>query len=179
MFGVSTLSFDVLTLKVVSIKAMTINAGKLAKDPLMAAVMGDRFRRISLIGEVLTDLLEELEPLGISCESPFFNPGRPNAFAPLVEVLTEVKKSVSSHSRLKPLYLIDPPTVKKAVGAEGRGVGGKEAMKDAFRKLTELTPLFDPPLESLDEHAVDASAVAYCLYKDYVNGKVKRLGEFG
>ena len=57
----------------------------------------------------------------------------------------------------KPLYMIDPPSVKKAVGAQTRG--DKDAVKKAIKLIKELEMV---NFNNLDEHSIDATAVGYC-----------------
>ena len=66
-----------------------------------------------------------------------------------------VKYAVYDWDSTVPVVFIDPPTVKKAFKAAGNK---KEQMSEALSKLAELQ---FPGTENLDEHSVDALAVAY------------------
>lgn len=60
---------------------------------------------------------------------------------------------------------IDPSSVKNAVGAKGNAK--KEVMAEQLLTLENIL-LSDRPLRELDEHSVDAVAVAYSAYKNLV-----------
>jgi Holliday junction resolvasome RuvABC endonuclease subunit len=66
----------------------------------------------------------------------------------------------------KPLYRVDPPTVKKKVGAPGNA--DKNAVKQALLRLPDLNYQGETPLAMLDEHSVDALAVAYGKWRAYL-----------
>jgi Holliday junction resolvasome RuvABC endonuclease subunit len=59
--------------------------------------------------------------------------------------------------------MIDPPSVKKAVGATSHAK--KDEVKAALARLPDLNYNGPVPLEMLDEHSIDALAVAYCRLK--------------
>ena len=52
--------------------------------------------------------------------------------------------------------MVDPPSVKKAVGAPARG--DKDAVKRAIKLIKELEMV---NFDNFDEHSIDATAVGY------------------
>lgn len=156
--GVACLSVDAHTLEVVNTQAITFVGSKLGMDPWMEGMHSARFARIAAHQENLKAIFRQTLPVSIVCESPFYNPRRPNAFAPLVETLNAIRRAVWEYDAQQPLESVDPPTVKNAVGAKGN------ADKDAVKAKVLTLPLnfTGPiPLELLDEHSIDAIAVAY------------------
>jgi hypothetical protein len=82
------------------------------------------------------------------------------SFAALTECLFMLKQVVYNYDNYKQLELIDPPSVKKAVGAKGSG-SNKDLIKNSLMEIARLENWHLPLIESLDEHSVDATAVAY------------------
>ena len=80
-----------------------------------------------------------------------------------MEVLSEIRNACRRYSPYKTLHLIDPPSVKLAVNAKGQK--GKEPVKDGVRSIPELLDNLDVQIDTLDEHAIDATAVAYAFLK--------------
>lgn len=69
------------------------------------------------------------------------------------------------------LHTVDPPTVKKAVGVLGK-IKGKDKKSPVKDKVAQLSALYlEKDIESLDEHAVDAVAVAYACYKQFLGAR--------
>lgn len=162
--GLAIISFDIETFKIVSTQAKTFTASKMFnEDSWGAELHGNRVWRIKHLQQTLTDIFNYVDPVFIVCESPFYNPRRPNAYGVLVEVLTAVRNSVMEHDSWKSLYLIDPPTIKKAVGAAGNA--DKFKMQEMVCAMDNLNPIPGLDISKLDEHSIDAIAVAYCKYK--------------
>lgn len=171
--GLSCIEFNVDTFEVVKVTAETVDGSKLPSNPWLGRLYGGRAQRIDALGNFLTTYLHHNDPFGIACEAPFFNPRRPNAYAALIEVVCALKQSLWVYDRRKKLYSFDPPTVKKAVGASGGG--GKDVVKDAIRKHAVLGVVMKDMLDTLDEHSIDATAVAFTLLNEYSSGKVQPL----
>lgn len=162
--GFSVLSFDVVTNEIVKTQAKTFTGSKLAcVSEWEELTHGERQARISAHGKNLLELFNHYMPLQIACEAPFYNMKRPNAFQALLEVILEVKKSAMLYDPWRVVYLIDPPTVKKSVGASGGG--DKDAVKKAIRLKTEELKLTQD-LDEYDEHSIDSIAVAYCRFQE-------------
>ena len=91
----------------------------------------------------------------------------PGAYGALVEVICGIRNAVIRYSDVKPLYKVDPSSVKQAIGAKGNA--DKNAVRDYVSKIPELINNLDNPLCSLDEHSIDAMAVAYHQLLSYRN----------
>ena len=163
--GFGTIEFDIETMQIVKSTAKTFVGSKLMRQKSWEIELnGERFSRINAHKENLKYLFGIHNPLQIACESPFYNPRRPNAYGVLVEVLIAIKQAVYEYSNWRSVFLIDPPTVKKAIGAPGNA--DKVKMKECILKMTNLC--YDGNLEEIDEHSIDALAVAYCRYKELI-----------
>ncbi len=162
--GVGILMLDARTLQIVGSEALTLNGDRLAgKNSWMAEVYGDRIARITAMRDTLIAIFRHHQPLDIATESPFYSQRRPQAFSALTEVICAIRDAVMQYDSWKTLYSIDPPTVKMAVGAAGNAP--KEIMKEKILGLACLRYNGEIPLHHLDEHSIDALAVAYCRYK--------------
>ncbi len=173
--GLSCITYRVDDFKILKVEALTLDGSKLSTNAWLSRMYGDRAGRVKALGEWLYDYLLEKEPFGIASESPFYNQKRPNAYGALKEVICALRDNVWSYSIRKPLYMIDPPTVKRAVGAAGN------ADKDAVKKAIVNHLVLGEHLANLavmpDEHSLDAIAVAYCLLVDYMGGRVREIAD--
>lgn len=165
--GLCVLSFDIVTFEIISTQAKTFYGDRLPQyDKFIAATHGDRVARILAHKQNIKELLYYYKPIIVASESPFFNTRRPNAFAALLEVLTMIRDSIIEYNPYQPLIGIDPPTVKKAVGAPGNA--DKSMVLLALSKMGDALKLNQNYISQLDEHSVDAIAVAYCAYVNQV-----------
>lgn len=163
--GVAVLSVDVTTMQIVSSIARTYIGSKMAgKNNWIGSLHGDRVGRILAHEDNLLEIFNYYNPLIIVSESPFINTKFPQSGLVLTEVLCSIRRAVMRYSIWKELCLVDPPTVKKAVGAPGNAQ--KEVVKEKIMQLTDLNYSGDVPLEYLDEHSIDALAVAYFKFKN-------------
>lgn len=160
--GVAELAFDVVTLEIVNVTARTLVAAKHTKDYWTNEIHGDKYGRLYWLENELLEIFQQSDPFQIACEAPFFSRLHPNAFEPLVETKMIIRRAVMRFTAWKPLHQIDPPTVKNAVG--GKGNADKNRMKELVIALN-LPYNGIIPIEQLDEHSIDAIAVAYCRFK--------------
>lgn len=176
--GVAILKFDLVTFQLVAVEAKTLTGSRLNKyNGWLGEVHGDRASRIFFLQKELEDIFNYVQPLDIVAESPFFSRRRPQAFGALTEIVSAIRYAVMRHDAWKQLILIDPPSVKVAVGAEVQG--GKESVRAAILSIAhELNYCGEIPLEWLDEHSIDAIAIAlwrFYLIRQMVVGIPLRL----
>lgn len=162
-FGVAVLTVDLDTLQIVRSDAWSIFGAKLMnKNSWIEEFRGARVARIHAIQNHLRSVFAHFEPIYIACESPFINQKFPQAGIVLTEVLTSVRQVVMEYSPWCQLVMIDPPTVKRSVGAPGNAP--KEVMQQRVMELPDLHYNGDRAITLLDEHAIDALAVGYGSY---------------
>lgn len=165
--GVGILSFDVETLVIVSTQAFTLNGTRNGRGSFVTQVHGDRRGRIDSHKYEIARVLQLVRPVAIASESPFMSRRRPAAYGALTEVVCAIWEALMLYDPWRPLEMIDPPTVKRAVGVSGKtgGPEGKKLMQKALLVL-EHTLHYNGlvPMAELDEHSIDALAVAYCHY---------------
>lgn len=134
-------------------------------------VHGTRTARLMALEDRLFLLFEQWQPHAICSEAPYM--GRfPQAFAALTECVSYVRRAVCRYDRYIPLDVVDPPTAKKAVGVLVKRGVTKDDVTVAIARLP-LVYASGIDLSTLDEHQVDALAVAYYqsqIFRDQIPG---------
>ena len=157
--GYSALSYDLVTGEIKLIEVNTFVTDKLLRTkPWLADKLGERYAKLEILEEKLVEVFGRHSPASVCSEAPYL--GRfPQAFAALTECLYMERKALLRHSTEMFLFSIDPSTVKRCVGVNGKS-SDKKDMTNALKALKEIdTSGWD--LDSLDEHSIDAIAVAY------------------
>lgn len=166
-FGISVITVNMQTMKIVCSDAWTINGEKLAgKSNFIEEIHGGRVNRILAIEDNLLEVFNYYRPTLVASEAPFINNAFPQAGIALSEVLVTIRRAVMRYDAWKMLYLIPPSLVKNAVGAGG--AGKKDIIKEKVLAIEELNYQGFVPMISLDEHSIDALAVAYARYKSLI-----------
>lgn len=171
--GVCVLYFNVVTLAINRISPMTYTGSKLPSDPMLSILHGDRVSRVKAHEDNLFNIFSQNSPIAVSTESPFYNPRMPGAYGALVEVICGIRNAVIRYSDVKPLYKVDPSSVKQAIGAKGNA--DKDGVRGYISKIPEIIDRLDRPLSSLDEHSIDATAVAYHQLLSYRNSTLSYI----
>lgn len=162
--GVGVIRFDITTLRIVDCDAWTLVGKKLAgKQGWMTDLHGERNGRVYALEQELLRIFQYFQPLEIASESPFINSKFPQAGLALTVVVCGIRQAVMQYDVWKELHLIDPPTVKMAVGAPGNAP--KEVVKEKIMAIPNLNYIGSMALSSLDEHSIDALAVAFCRFR--------------
>lgn len=160
--GVGLIRVDFLTRQIVSSDAFTLRGDWLVHGDWIPNIHGERYARIRALTETLVEIFIRSSAWRISSEAPFFNPRRPAAFEALVEILSGIRQAVHEYDPWQKLYTVDPSSVKNAVGAKGGS--DKDIIKQSVLRLPDLHYQGTKPLAELDEHSIDALAVAYWSY---------------
>lgn len=160
--GVSIVEIEYNTNTIRRISAFTIHPVKL---PNLTGLdyYNHSSRTITLYklkGE-LYRVFTEIEPSLVICESPFFNRLCPMAYGSLLEVVSAIRDVVISLNKNIPFNTIEPLLVKKVVGAGM--VAGKADIKTKISNLPAITDVLIQDINTLDEHSLDAIAVAYAF----------------
>lgn len=161
--GLCVMHIDVTTFEIIETTSKTYIGSKLGMSKEIASIFGDKFARIEAHKQNIISILCDVNPISIVCESPFYNSRRPSAFAALTEVVCAIRYACFEYSRLLSLELVDPPTAKIATGAKGNAK--KEQVQEAILRLNNLNYVGDVSLDKLDEHSIDAIAIAYWKYR--------------
>jgi Holliday junction resolvasome RuvABC endonuclease subunit len=165
MLGVAVITIDINTCQIIQSNAMTLNGDRLSRELYwLKDNMGDRFSRIYAIENQLVDLLNYYQPLIVASESPFINQRFPAAGIALTEVICAIRSALYRHDIWKTLKIVSPSEVKNAAGAKGNC--------DKQTMLAKIISLADAlryngavPIQSLDEHSIDALSVGFYEFK--------------
>lgn len=163
--GVAVLDIQLATNEIALLDARTfVGQSMLDGYRKLAAVHGDRMARLMAHEDNLVRYFQTMTPHSIISESPFL--GRfPATFAALTECMTTIRRAVWRYEQELSLLLVDPPTAKMAVGLVIRRGMDKEDVKQAILRLTALQNPTNLDLAALDEHSIDAIAVAFTRAK--------------
>jgi Holliday junction resolvasome RuvABC endonuclease subunit len=159
--GVGLVWFNIDNYDIVKCASNTYRGSRLAGSDWSEAIHGARYRRIEALMWNLSILFNREKPIVIGSESAFINVRRPQAYGALTEVVTAIRHTVQSYDLFRPLYMVPPSTVKNAIGCKGNA--DKEAVKNSVLKIEKLTSTCESEIALMDEHSVDALAVAYAM----------------
>ena len=168
--GICILIIDLNTFDILSTIAWTINGSKLAgKNTWSEELYGNRYSRVQSIEYELLQIFNNYQPTIIVSEAPFINQKFPAAGIALTEVMCAIRRAVMNYDLWIELKIVPPSSVKNGINAVGGA--NKYAMKE---KLTLLLPILNycgfADFDLLDEHSIDAIAVAFYGYLNYVKG---------
>lgn len=162
--GVALLSYDLVNQSLLVDEALTFTADTMIhRYPNIIDAQGERYARIHAHRENLKQYFQTHQPHAIASEAPYFR-RLVQAFASLTECVYAIRMAAYDYDQFRPLHTIDPATVKKSVGVSGKS-GDKEEMRKAILRLGILTTAQEETLHLLDEHAIDAIAVAYTHFR--------------
>lgn len=155
--GVAALSWDFQSpFRVQQAFTLTVTGRELPYQAL-SELHGNRHSRLRNQGEVLHAFLTDYRPHAVVCEAPYMG-SFAQSFMALTEAICEVRHRVQFYDPQVPLYTIDPTTVKKTVGVKISRKMDKEDVRIALVNRADVQ--WEVPPQSLDEHGVDAVAVA-------------------
>lgn len=170
--GIAAFSIQIAPFKILKITAWTLKADRLVDDSgLDDEDYIERLHKRYTMGKALNKALEMFSPSLVISESPFFDRRKPGSFAVLTEVLTTLFDTVVAYNPSVQFSMMEPQLVKKSLGVAG--IKGKEVVKEAVSKNEEIMTCLETPMETMDEHAIDAVAVGYSWLKlksGYVKG---------
>lgn len=170
--GIASFSIQIVPFKILKITALTLKADRLVDDSgLDDEDYIERLHKRYTMGKALNKALEMFSPSLVISESPFFDRRKPGSFAVLTEVLTTLFDTVVAYNPSVQFSMMEPQLVKKSLGVAG--IKGKEVVKEAVSKNEEIMTCLETPIETMDEHAIDAVAVGYSWLKlksGYVKG---------
>lgn len=125
----------------------------------IAFLHGARFARYRALRQYIDDLLDRYDPDAIVVEGPFMHL-HAESFATLRESLYMIREAAIEYHPSLPVHVVAPMSAKKAVKAK-RYDKGKDFVRDAVLELKDV--YYDRSIDqyTLDEHGIDAVAVAY------------------
>lgn len=164
--GLSVMEINLDDLTISNTYAFTLKGEKLSNSPILFENYGAKFSRISGMMYQITRVLDIVSPTIVTSESPFFNPTRPAAFEALIEVISQLRNTLFNYDPQIKLQLVDPSSVKNAVGAKGGA--NKVTIKEALLKLDTIYYRGDVNMDLLDDNSIDSIAVNYWYYLRHI-----------
>lgn len=123
----------------------------------------ERMLKICRMKQALQNILIQVNPCLVICESPFFNRLMPSAYQALVQVISGFQQATIEYNQNIPFYFIEPLLVKKKIGAGF--TSGKVSVKEMVGSNDFIMSRLVSNINYLDEHAIDAIAIAYGYIK--------------
>lgn len=167
--GVSVFTIDYATGKILSIFAFTIVNDKLPdRTNLDPEIVIERTIKLYKLRDGIEWVLATYNPAYVVCEAPFYNRFMPMAFGALLEVVGMVHSAILQWNNNVGFHTVAPLLVKKLINTKAvknDTLKGKELVKKAVFEIPEIMNVLEVPLDSLSEHAIDAIAVGYSLFK--------------
>ncbi len=161
--GIAILTIQVSPPRILSIFATTLKADRLIDDcSLDDEDYAEQTHKRHRMCEGLRTYLRAYDPCHVVSESPFFDRRKPGSFVVLAEVLVSLFDTVAEHNSLVRFSKVEPLVVKKILGVAGQK--GKEVVREAMENVEVITDVLQDPLDTLDEHAIDAIGVGYAWF---------------
>lgn len=123
---------------------------------------GSRVVRLMIMHDEVINLLRIHQPHAVVIESNYLGKFA-TSFAALVECVITIRQAVYAYDPFMQLYLVDPTTVKINTGMKKVRGTDKEDVRRHLRECEDLE--WEVDIDTLDEHSVDASAIAYYYAK--------------
>jgi Holliday junction resolvasome RuvABC endonuclease subunit len=172
--GICILKYLPSTKTITHADAFTVYGSKLCKNVVSVDLRDHVLLRINAHKENLINVLLSERPDEVIAESSFFNPRRPHAYGVLIQVMDAIRAAAHVYEPYMQVHLIPPSCVKIAVGAKSGD--DKNPVRTAVLDLPDLNYDGDIPIDKLDEHSIDALAVAYAKFKLNV-GVIKNVSK--
>ncbi|BDH16589.1 MAG: hypothetical protein [Bacteriophage sp.] len=132
---------------------------KILYEDTIVKTHGMRLARMFTCEQVIYKFACDWNVNSVVSESPYM--GRfPQAFSALVECMQSMRRGVYQYNPYTKFDVIDPSTIKKAVGVPGKS-GDKNLMRLATQKLVGDYVNVD----WLDEHSIDSICVGYTWFQ--------------
>ena len=165
--GCACFTLDIRTLSILRIWAQTHHGSRLYPNTYTSFLYGERIAKIEAHETLMLKILQQERPISLVCESPFINMKRPQAYGALMEVICAIRSAMRQYDSQRPMYMVDPPSAKKAVGAPGNA--DKLTVQKHILANQEIMQALTSPIASLDEHSFDAIAIGYHQVLQYRN----------
>jgi len=150
--------FRVFDNRLQSIEAFTLINNKIRfESEYQEEFQSERNAKMHRLCLAFRSVLYSVNPILICCESPFYNPKMPSAFGSLTETVTALRMETNQYNINIPFICYSPQQVKQTFKRSGQT--GKLVMREALAQDNNLRSKLITPVETLDEHAVDAIAV--------------------
>lgn len=163
--GVGIIDVNIETFEPTVVFGHTFKASKMIdKTSTIAECLGNRALRLAMHAESLSECFICTAPTLIAAETPFLKFGRVSAYEALVECYAMMQKAVWDYSPSFYLHRVDPVSAKNYVGVSHKGTDKNDVRRGVLEHFKGKVA-DGVPIETFDEHTIDAIAVANCLYR--------------
>lgn len=168
--GVSILSWDLRSPRYRVEQAFTLKATNNTQGyGAIEELHGGRMARLQQHHDEVLYWLHCIRPQAVIAESPY--QGRfAQTFAALTECLAIVRQALMAYDSHLPLYQVEPNVAKQSAGVDlsamRRSKDKKEIVRTALATRTDI--IWGVSLDSMDEHAVDATAVGLHYFRHLI-----------
>lgn len=158
--GIAIYKIQLNPFEFISIEAFTLKADKMVdQSGLDDDDHGERAHKLRTVEYALNAILEREDPCWVVCESPFFDRRKPGSYGVLMEVLSNITRTILNYNPLIRFSMVEPQLVKKVFGVAG--IKGKEVVAEAVQKNQVVMSALITPFKDLDDHGIDAVAVGW------------------
>lgn len=176
--GIAYLQINIDQQNLIVVDASTFSAAKrLRFDPYyqqLEVTHGSRFARLWIHQATLYHELYRWYPHEVISESPFIGRLHTHAFEALVQCVHSLRETLFHYDPWMQLQLIAPMEAKKAIHRSHRGVMKSDvqyALDQLLNRPQDSGLMIHDDLDwdGLDEHALDAIAVGYARYQQWLS----------
>lgn len=118
---------------------------------------------LEFIYDTVLASVKDIEPLIIARENAFVNARFPGSGLSLSRIIGVMEVAFRKAGTTQPILRLAPKEIKSGIGAGGRA--DKDDMVAALLKIDDLREHVSAKIDLLDEHNVDALAMAYVALK--------------
>jgi Holliday junction resolvasome RuvABC endonuclease subunit len=163
--GISIFNIELSTKQIISIDSTTLVNDHLPDNlPYFEEELPVRLLKLHKLRNAFLSLLEQNQPIGVAIESPFYNPGMPNAYGALTEVVTMFRGTIADYNHNIMVRMVEPLLAKKTIGAKLNNDKGE--VKRAIINNQDLSRSLTTHIDLLDEHSIDSVAIGYTFLKN-------------
>lgn len=147
-------------LGMVNLYANTVDLSYQAK---LHNIKDTHYERSMLLSKTIASFGKAWSIEHVVCEGNYYR-GLPQPFKVLTQVVESIRLGSSIFLGHGDIEIIDPTTVKMAVGVKSRGTDKEDMRKAVLSGLLGLTLLDEPFYLDMSEHAIDAIAIGYAHF---------------
>lgn len=170
--GIGIIDINLDTYEPQVVYGHTFKASKMIDNSsTLVEKLGPRAVRLRAHYDSLMEVFECTEPTLIAAETPFLKFGRVSAFEALVECYAMMKEAVYQYSPSFDLHRVDPVSAKNYVGVSHKGTDKNDVRRGVLEHFAGKVA-DGVPIETFDEHTIDAIAIANCLFRTRLLGQL-------
>jgi len=165
--GITIFTVTVPNLEIVGIMTTVVDLSTMTHpDPMVDNLL----LRTQVIQDYIRGIMRTYQPRVLAMEAAFVNSRFPKSVMYLSQYIGAISLTVTEMDPFIKIFNYPPKLVKKIMGG---GKSNKDDMKDAVKKIPELTKFINP--EYITEHEVDSMSIGYTYILEVRNNPVLLL----